>query len=621
MKKFILSCLVSLSLSPLAFASVVASDYTQYYKLEDVHDAVSGGGDLTNNSATFGTGFIDDGAIFTGSQNLEFPIGVALTENFTFSFWYKPTNLTDEQIIFSKYNFLIRTRNGADEGKIDATLAYDNTNASIITALSSGCTVTSGVWQFIAMTYNVSGDRKLHLYMNGVECTYDSQVASYGSFQNPTTHPFYIGAYEGYYQPISARVDEFGIANRQLNDSEILSLYNGGAGWQYPFDTPPTPSSSGINVTNIVPAYIISSQLIIDPNTASTSYNFTSTQATSTKTAGIVFVTHTATTTPTVTWGGVSMTNLIDSQEFNNYVISLYSIYNPNSAASIVVSGVASSSVLYISQSILGNASVINTTDSFINNFGSEVASVFLPSTSVPAGLFAFTYTDTDFNSFSKLTTSNQIQYATSSTKSASLLSSVCLSILDSCSVGYVHPWAFVNTDQLVIAGFSAFSTSSISTATGTVTLNNIVGILGTDAGFQSCFSGTMELTDSISCTLKNMVFWVFSLFVPQQDDIVDIKNTVISVITASSSLTSSILLLPLQLALWDSTSTIPTSSNLNIAVPLAGGGTYNAVFVGNASTSVKSTHIDVTVSQFFNWILGIFTVLYSGYLFIKFIH
>lgn len=259
--------------------------------------------------------------------------------------------------------------------------------------------------------------------------------------------------------------------------------------------------------TYINPATLYTSQLIQNPSASST-YYFTATNATSTgKQAGLVYITHTSTTTPVITWNGISMTALLDTDAISNFITTLYTISNPTNGI-IAISGIATSSIKYISQSVWNNATVRSPTDIYTVNTGSNIAYVQLPSLYTPATLVTSMYTVSGLDGYNVHTGSTVLQSATSTTGEFSLIRSTCISTLDTCGVGYIKPFTLFDTRNGVLNGIVMYATSSISTVASS-------SIYASYAG--SCNPlGEFNISECIGY-----------LFIPSTDDMLNISTSI----------------------------------------------------------------------------------------------
>lgn len=93
-------------------------------------------------------------------------------------------------------------------------------------------TVTTGVWNHIVIIYN-STSKKAECYMNNVSLGLSSAATGAAIFDS--TELTYIGAVNGT-ATMPGKLDIVGIwTGYQLSSAEVSSLYNSGAGIEYPF--------------------------------------------------------------------------------------------------------------------------------------------------------------------------------------------------------------------------------------------------------------------------------------------------------------------------------------------------------------------------------------------------
>jgi len=87
-------------------------------------------------------------------------------------------------------------------------------------------TITAGIWQHIAVTYDGSSNRSgMHIYINGVDQTVSSDTGSTLSASILNSAPLMIGSYQGY-DYFDGTIDDVRVYNRALNASEVQALYN-----------------------------------------------------------------------------------------------------------------------------------------------------------------------------------------------------------------------------------------------------------------------------------------------------------------------------------------------------------------------------------------------------------
>jgi len=89
-----------------------------------------------------------------------------------------------------------------------------------------------GEWYHAAMTYDNSGDRKVRVYVDGVEQSYDSQTAGTGTMSSNTSVKVAIGSRIGGMTGLDwdGTLDDVRVYNRVLSAGEILELAREGFG-------------------------------------------------------------------------------------------------------------------------------------------------------------------------------------------------------------------------------------------------------------------------------------------------------------------------------------------------------------------------------------------------------
>jgi len=243
----------------------------------NIAEEVSGINNLTiNGNVTWKSGIIGDS---TGDYSLvgdrATPSDVNAynlnsTENFSISFWMYTPSVTSGgyyqiigKIVDASPGWAV-TRLGNDTTIHMMTLW--NSNYRRITFSN---VVTAGNWQHFIVTYN--GNKECSgwkLYLNNTEIS--SSCDSAGTVDSlVTSTPFAIGGWwssgGGIWnaQP-NARMDEVGIWNRVLNNSEILQLYNNGNGITYTNNF----TTNTTNVTNPLGAIQWENESILNVNSS-----------------------------------------------------------------------------------------------------------------------------------------------------------------------------------------------------------------------------------------------------------------------------------------------------------------------------------------------------------------
>lgn len=155
------------------------------------------------------------------------------TNNFTFNIWvYKTSNGSANAMAYSPDGnsnfFQIQPYSGAD----NHTYFYRGGTGIDSTVISLNA------WHMLTMTYDGSNIRS---YIDGSESS-GSPVANSTSHTNGTDN-LYVGSKNHSTGWFPGKVDAVGIWTRALSGSEITSLYNSGAGLDYPFPATSAPSS------------------------------------------------------------------------------------------------------------------------------------------------------------------------------------------------------------------------------------------------------------------------------------------------------------------------------------------------------------------------------------------
>ncbi len=183
-------------------------------------------GELVGNPL-FVDGFIGSGLQLDGrTQYMTVSASITLDglDEFSYSSWVFPDDRGLQYILSKDGRNLSLALNGADlylKGCI-------KTNRLVCSRSFNG-SIGRAKWQFIAMTYDGNGDRKVRLYIDGVEVDYHTQGAAiqkYAIDSDPTT-PLAIGAMaNGGISPFGGRLDEARVFDIALDASEILALYD-----------------------------------------------------------------------------------------------------------------------------------------------------------------------------------------------------------------------------------------------------------------------------------------------------------------------------------------------------------------------------------------------------------
>jgi len=217
------------------FFGVSDTDLVSYYKLDETIGSTATDSKGTNTGTITGatinqTGKLNRAYDFNSVTNkivINDSASLKQTANVAISFWLYMYALGSDAVIFSKGT-------GADASINGLRIATSNKTMYLTDAgtnrLTYDYTSKIGGWHFIVIDSNATGS---YFYVDGALVT---SGTSFGTFFNNAGN-LQIGdpAYTMYSHADSfnGRLDEFSIWNRALTQTEILNLYNSGAGKSY----------------------------------------------------------------------------------------------------------------------------------------------------------------------------------------------------------------------------------------------------------------------------------------------------------------------------------------------------------------------------------------------------
>ncbi|TAL62805.1 MAG: T9SS type A sorting domain-containing protein, partial [Bacteroidetes bacterium] len=100
-----------------------------------------------------------------------------------------------------------------------------NTAGTAFNSVASSSAITLNAWNHVAVTYSDAGDRKLHLFVNGIETSYSTQDIVTGTLKY-TANPISIGNAPSQDRTFDGAIDEVCIYNKALTASEVQGVYN-----------------------------------------------------------------------------------------------------------------------------------------------------------------------------------------------------------------------------------------------------------------------------------------------------------------------------------------------------------------------------------------------------------
>lgn len=199
-----------------------------YWKLDGNSTDELGTNNGTDTAITYsvGNGRIIQGAGFNGTTsfiNVGSTAALNLTGAMSFFAWAKNNNTTNYHMILTR----------GPSGGATYEFRFEITTGRLVflnggTSLNSGFAPTLGAWHHVGFT-RTSGN-VVAIYSDGVQVATTTLGAPPSL---PATATFIGKRADGFF--MDGAIDEPGIWNRVLDPQEIISLYNGGAGIQYPF--------------------------------------------------------------------------------------------------------------------------------------------------------------------------------------------------------------------------------------------------------------------------------------------------------------------------------------------------------------------------------------------------
>lgn len=105
-------------------------------------------------------------------------------------------------------------------------------NAADTDANSSTNAPTAGVLYHVAATYDDNGDRKVRIFLNGLEVAYTDQTAAIGALLDDSALDLTIGSLSPNFWYMNGRIGDVRIYNRGLTDTEVWQLYDPPTRWE-----------------------------------------------------------------------------------------------------------------------------------------------------------------------------------------------------------------------------------------------------------------------------------------------------------------------------------------------------------------------------------------------------
>lgn len=197
-------------------------------------DLVSGGGPDLGACRFFessGQNYYNDGSAGT-------PTEYAFEGDFSVAAWVRPVDLAENYYFVARWHNSISARQewalryGTGSGKFFFSVRQGP--ADVVFHTHDASTPASDTWHFIAAGYEEAND----IIWIAVDDLGRETIGGPGGMQKDfTNRNFTVGATVGsdVATAMYGYMDKIGIWKRTLEDAEILQLYNGGAGLEYPF--------------------------------------------------------------------------------------------------------------------------------------------------------------------------------------------------------------------------------------------------------------------------------------------------------------------------------------------------------------------------------------------------
>lgn len=213
----------------------LTDNIVSYWKLDGNSTDSLGINNGANTSITYAPVKINDGAVFNGtSSRIDLGTACTVSAGLTISMWVQ-TSATTNQILFAKTN-------GIRPSSDSYYIYYYNSGGG---NMKLNCMVGNGVTDFYTDTPVLSLTTLSHIVMTYDKLNQrvykDGSLIHTGALQamasvNTAASRTWMGAFGS--SPtlfLSGKMDEVGLWNRALTQSEITQLYNGGVGLSYPF--------------------------------------------------------------------------------------------------------------------------------------------------------------------------------------------------------------------------------------------------------------------------------------------------------------------------------------------------------------------------------------------------
>lgn len=206
-----------------------------------------------NTSVTYGSAKINNGAIYNGSayHTVSDASGVKPTSDISISLWVNITSTSSYQMLLAK------GENAGDTRSYEVRCWGTTTQLEVqmkaggnFIAFRTTTAIGTGTWKHIVITRTGATNK---IYIDGVSDTLQANTTQTGSIDY-STDALWFGQRNGGLR-FNGKLDEIGIFNVALTQSEVSELYNSGTGISYPFATNVTVSATVQTATFTIPTY------------------------------------------------------------------------------------------------------------------------------------------------------------------------------------------------------------------------------------------------------------------------------------------------------------------------------------------------------------------------------
>ena len=217
--------------------ATLTTNLQSYYSFDNTLNDLSGNGfTLTNNGAIYDVnGKINGNYVFGANRELtqNTLFGTGVQSNFSTSFWFNMPSNQPQHFLYSQTNDYVNGGgNGIMSGTVNGKIIFQVLNLGQAHNVITTNTFNINTWYHIVETFE---NGVMKIYVDGVLQPV-TETGTLTQFRTTSTDIFRIGTllYNGLnYNPDVLKIDELGIWNNSLTQSEVTKLYNNGAGLSY----------------------------------------------------------------------------------------------------------------------------------------------------------------------------------------------------------------------------------------------------------------------------------------------------------------------------------------------------------------------------------------------------